>query len=63
MKITFFQISILKKFVQLVKDLTYNLDMTLSFVLDIDENIIQIHNNKDIKFFYKDFINIVLEDC
>ena len=35
----------------------------LFFVFDIDNNIIQIHNNKNIKFFYEDFINIALKCC
>ena len=47
----------------MVKDLIYCLDITFSFVLSIDEDIIQIHNDKDIKLFCKDFIDIVLECC
>ena len=37
--------------------------MAFSFVLGIDEDVIQIYNNKDIKLFYKDFVNIALGSC
>ena len=41
----------------------YCLDMAFSFVLNVDEDIIQIHNDKDIELFREDFIDIVLESC
>ena len=37
--------------------------MTFFFNFDIDKNVIKIHNNKNIKFFCKDLINIALESC
>ena len=37
--------------------------MTFSFVFSINENIIQIYNNKDIKLFHEDLIDIALEGC
>ena len=36
--------------------------MTFSLIFNIDEDVIQIYNNKDIKFFYKDLVNIALEN-
>ena len=41
----------------------HSLDVTIFFVLTIDKDIIKIHNNKDIKLFYKDLVNIALEGC
>ena len=41
----------------------YRLDRIFFLVLSIDENIIQIHNDKDIQLFCKDFTNIALECC
>ena len=35
--------------------------MACSFIFGIDENIIQIYNDKDIKFFHKNFIDVALE--
>ena len=63
MKLTFFQINILQKFPQLVKNPTYCLDMAFFFVFGIDEDIIQIHNDKDIEFFRKNLIDVALEYC
>ena len=37
--------------------------MAFFFILGVDKNIIKIHNNEDIKFFYKDFIDIALDHC
>ena len=41
----------------------YGLDMAFSIVFDLDEDIIQIYNDKDIKLFCRNFFDIVLEDC
>ena len=37
--------------------------MAFSLVLDIDKDIIQIYNDKDIKLFCKNLIAIALEGC
>ena len=37
--------------------------MAFALILDVDENIIQIHNDKDIKLFREDLIDIALEYC
>ncbi len=41
--------------------ISYNFHVWLARVLSIDQNIIQIHHNKDIKLFNKDFIDIALK--
>ena len=61
MKSTFFQISIQKKFLQLVKNSVYSLDIVFSFFFNVDKDIIQIFNSKDIKLFYKTLIDIALK--
>ena len=63
MKSTFFQISIQREFLQLVKDPMHYLDVVFSLVLGIDKDIIQIYNDKDIELFHDDFIDIALECC
>ena len=35
----------------------------MALILGVDEDIIQIHNDKDIKFFRKNLINVALECC
>ena len=37
--------------------------MTLVLVLGVDENIIQIYNNNDIKLPGQNFINMALKAC
>ena len=37
--------------------------MAICIIISVDEDIVQIQNNKDIKLFSKDFINIFLEAC
>ena len=41
----------------------YYLNVVFSLVFSVDEDIIQIHNDKDMKFFCKNFINVALEYC
>ena len=35
--------------------------MNLVWIFNINKNIIQINNDKDVKFFSQDFINIILK--
>lgn len=35
--------------------------MAISFILGIDKNVVQVYNNKDIKLFLQNLINIALE--
>ena len=37
--------------------------MAFFLIFDIDKNIIQIYNDEDIKFLYKNPVNIALEYC
>ena len=36
--------------------------IAFSLILDIDENIVQVYNNRDVKFFYQNLVNIVLKN-
>ncbi len=35
--------------------------MAFFLIFDIDENVIQIYNNEDIKLFYQNLVDIALE--
>ena len=48
---------------QNVQHLPHGLHVTLVRVLGIDEDIIQIHYNKNIKLFSQDLIDITLKAC
>ena len=37
--------------------------MAVSIIINVDKNIIQIYNNKDVEFFGKYLINISLKAC
>ena len=63
MKSIFLQIGIQREFLQSVENPTHFLDVAFSFVFGVDKVIIQIHNDKDIKFFCKDLIDIALKCC
>ena len=46
---------------KLVQNPAYGLNMRLPKVFDINQNIIQIYNNKDIELFSQYLINVSLE--
>lgn len=48
-------------FPELIKDLIHQLYVWLASVFSIDQDIIQIYNNKDVKLFSKIFIYIALK--
>ena len=35
--------------------------MILALIFSVEEDVIQVYNNKDIKFFWQDLIDITLE--
>ena len=41
----------------------YSLDMAFFLIFSIDENIILIYNDKNIKLFCKNLVNIALKIC
>ena len=62
-KSTLFLINIEAMFPQNIQHLPYGLYFTLARVFGIDEDIIQIHYDKDIELFCQDLIDITLEAC
>ena len=41
----------------------YSLYVTLAQIFDIDENVIQVNDNKDLELLGQDLIDITLEAC
>ena len=37
--------------------------MTISIIISVNENVVQIHDNKDVELLYKDLIDKPLEAC
>ena len=48
-------------FLQLFQNPLYNIYVWLARIFNIDQDIIQIHYNKNIKLFSKDLVNIALK--
>ena len=60
MELAFIQVGKEPMLSKLAKDLAYSLYMWLTYFFSIDQNIVQIHNNKDVKLFSKNLIDVVL---
>ena len=63
MEPTLFQVGKQAIFSQDVQDLRYSFYVTPFLILSIDEDVIQINNDEDIKFLYQDLINVTLDAC
>ena len=46
---------------QFLKNPLNGIDVSLAWVLNVEENVIKVNNDKDIKFLGQDFINIALK--
>ena len=61
MKLTLFQIGKQAIFFQKVQYSLHGFHVTLSLIFSIDKDVIQIYNDKNIKLFCQDLIDITLE--
>ena len=61
MKLTLLEGGKQQKISELSRNPPYGCNMTISITINIHENVIQIHNNKDVKFLSKNLVNISLE--
>ncbi len=61
MKSTLLQICIKAMFPQLLEYLLYCLDVGLSWILSIDQDVIQVHYNEDIKLFSENLVDVALK--
>lgn len=62
-KSTFFRIVIEQKLFPLFWNPPYGCNVNIFVIINEDEYIVQIYNNKDIKLFGKNFVNIFLKAC
>ena len=62
MKLTFLYIDKEKIFPKLVRYLGYGLNMRMSQIFSVDQYIIKIYNNKNIKLFSQNLVDIFLEN-
>ena len=61
METIFLEISKKAVFLQFFKNLSNGIDMSLAWVFGVDEDVIEVNNDKNIKFLDQDLVNIALE--
>ena len=61
MELTFFQIGKKNIFPQKIQHPSYGFHMTLAFIFNVNKNVTQVNNYKDIEFFSHELIDIALE--
>ena len=50
-------------FPQFLENLSDGIDMSLAWVLSVDEDVIEVNNDKNIEFLGQDHVNVALEAC
>ena len=63
MKLTFLQVSEKQELPKLLQHLLYGWDMSISVIINVNQDIIQVHNDEDVKLFRKDLVDIPLKAC
>ena len=48
---------------QIASNLSYGYNVTISIIISVDKNVVQIYNDEDVKLFSKDFVDQFLEAC
>ena len=61
MKMTLLEVGKKAVFPQFLENSSNGINVSLAWVLGVDENVIKVNNNKDIKFLGQNLINIALE--
>ena len=61
MKTTFFEVGKKTVFPQFVQHLLDSINVSLASILSINQDVIQVNNHKNVKFFGQDLIDITLE--
>ena len=61
MKMTFLEVGKKAIFPQFLKNPSNGIDVSLAWVFGIDEDVIKVNNDEDIKFLGQDLINIALK--
>lgn len=63
MKTAFFQIGKQTVFTYIVQDSLYRINLCQSRVLYVDNNVIQVEDDKDIELLCQEFVDVTLETC
>ena len=63
MKSTLLQVGIQRELLELFQNPPYGCDVTISVIISVDEDVVQIHDDEDVKLLSKDFVDVSLEAC
>ena len=63
MKSTFLQVGKQQKLPELLQYPLYGWDVPISVIISVDQNVIQIHNDENVKLLGKDLVDVSLEAC
>ena len=58
---TFLKVSKKVIFPQFFENLSNSINVSLAWVLGVDENVIKVNNDKNIKFLNQNLVNIAME--
>ena len=61
METAFFEVSKKAVFSQFLQNPSNGIDVSFAWVLNIDEDVIKVNNDKNIEFLGQDLVNIALE--
>ena len=61
MKSTLFQVGKQQKLPKLLQHPSYDRDVSIFVIISVDEDVVQIYNDEDVKLFSKDLVNVFLE--
>ena len=61
MKTTFFEVGKKAVFPQFLENSLDSINVSLAWILSVDEDVIKVNNDEDIKFLGQDFVNIAPE--
>lgn len=59
MKLTLLEVDIQQVFLQLIENLLNGLYVCFCLILCVDKNVIKVHNNKNLKLFHWDLVDII----
>ena len=63
MKLTLFQVGKQQKLPELLQHPSYSCNANISVIISVDQDVIQIYDDKDVKVLSKDLVDLSLEAC
>ena len=61
MKSILLQVGKQQELPELLQHPLYGRDVSISVIISVNENVVQIHDDKDVKLFSKDLVDVSLE--